>query len=270
MTNALVTSSVTLAHILAAVGLEADKVLLIRHPRSHKAVRDAVAVGQLREYTADQLPAFPSRHTYWVTFLGEEANSARLAACYRNEGHDGAGQFALAETAILADLVDRLVIDWGPATRSWRQNGSTANTKPVIAILERPVEPFPGFEHLVVSFAKLDQVVSEPRRYATWHAAMSAVNAIYLIVDTKTGRQYVGSAYGVGGLLGRWRAYVDTYHGGNQLMVAELHADPATYERLQFAVLQILPKSTTADEVIAVEALYKSKLLTKQFGLNAN
>lgn len=270
MTAASGTGSLTLAHMLSVGGLEAAKVLLIRHPRSHKAVRDAVATGQLLAYTGDQVPNFPTRHAYWLTFLGEEGNSARLAACYRNDGHDGAGHFALVETGILADLVDRLVIDWGPATRSWRQNGATAGNKPVLAILERPAEPFPGFEKLVLSFAQLEQVVSEPRRYAPWLTAMSAVSAVYLIVDTQTGRQYVGSAYGLGGLLGRWRAYVETFHGDNRLMVAELDADPATYERFQFSVLQILPRSTNPDDVIAVEALYKSKLLTKKFGLNAN
>ena len=67
---------------------------------------------------------------------------------------------------------------------------------------------------------------------------------MYLIVDTVTGKQYVGSAYGDGGLLARWRTYIDTYHGGNKLLVAELKADPATYSRFQFSVLQILPRST--------------------------
>lgn len=74
---------------------------------------------------------------------------------------------------------------------------------------------------------------------------MGAVNAVYLIVDTQTGKQYVGSAYGDGGLLGRWRVYVDSYHGYNIRMVAELEADPVTYQRFQFSVLQILPRSVT-------------------------
>lgn len=50
----------------------------------------------------------------------------------------------------------------------------------------------------------------------------------------------------------------------------QLMADPATYSRFQFSVLQILPRSTTPEAVIAVEGLYKHKLLTKRFGLNAN
>ncbi|PKQ21647.1 MAG: hypothetical protein CVT65_17435, partial [Actinobacteria bacterium HGW-Actinobacteria-5] len=79
-----------------------------------------------------------------------------------------------------------------------------------------------------------------------------------------------GSAYGEQGLLGRWHTYADTVHGGNKLLVEELRINPAGHQNLQFSVLQILPRTATADEVIAVEALYKRKLLTKEFGLNAN
>lgn len=70
--------------------------------------------------------------------------------------------------------------------------------------------------------------------------------------------------------MGRWKTYIDTYHGGNKLLVAELAADPLTYSRFKISVLQILPKSATPDVVIAVEKLYKKRLLTRRFGLNAN
>lgn len=71
---------------------------------------------------------------------------------------------------------------------------------------------------------------------------------------------------------GSWAAgtYVDTYHGGNKLLIQELAADPSTYSRFQSSVLQILPRSTTIDAAVAIESLYKSKLLSRQFGLNAN
>lgn len=255
---------------MAAVHLSPADVLLIRHPLSNPRVRDAVASDRLRDYTSSQAASFPAHHPYWLTFLGEEATSARLVACYRNRGRVLDGDFVLEESETLADLAWRLIIDWGPGTRSWKQNGTGAHGKPVLAIAERAVDPFPGFENLVLSFAELERVVAEPRRYALWHAALSAVNAVYLIVDTATGKQYVGSAYGDGGLLGRWSTYVTTLHGGNKLLVAELKADPVTYSRFQFSVLQILPRSATPEAVIAVESLYKAKLLTQSFGLNAN
>ncbi len=262
--------SLTLANVLAAVGLDPSTVLLIRHPLSHGPARQALAEGRLRPYTSRQKPSFPAKHEHWLVFLGEERSSARFFACYQNRGVIGQGQFDLAETQILTDLSERLVIDWGLGTRSWWQKGTTAFRKPVLTILERAAAPFPGFERLILTYAELAEVVSQPRRYAQWHAAMRAVNAIYLIVDKHSGRQYVGSAYGEQGLLGRWHTYADTVHGGNKLLVEELRINPAGHQNLQFSVIQILPRTATADEVIAVETLHKRKLLTKEFGLNAN
>ncbi len=262
--------SLTLAHVLDAAGLDPADVLLMRHPMSHARAREALELGTLREYVSWQRENFPARHRYWLNFRGEEGTSARLEACYVNAGHLGEGRFDLQETQILADLNGRLVIDWGSGTRSWAQNGTTGERKQVLAILERPAAPFPGFERLVLSFGELSEVVSQPRRYAQWHTALASVNAVYLIVDTVSGKQYVGSAYGHGGLLGRWSEYVATSHGGNKRLIEELLVDPVAVKRYQYSVLQILPRTATVDDVVAVETLYKDKLLTKDFGLNAN
>ena len=262
--------SLALSDVLRSVNLEPGEVLLFRHPLSNQGVRAAVEAGLLREYTAEQRDTFPTHHRYWLVFLGEESNSARFVACYQNHGRGGDGLIQLSETPLLADLAWRLVIDWGPGTRTWRQNGTNAASKPLLSIAERVVETFPGFENVVVSFAQLEQIVTERRRYALWHTALAAVNAIYLIADIKTGKQYVGSAYGDGGLLGRWRVYVETFHGHNKLMVSELEADPSTFSRFQFSILQVLPRTATPDEVITVEGLFKRKLLSREFGLNAN
>lgn len=262
--------SLSLADVIAAVGLDPAKTLLVRHPLTHAPVREALSQGLLRPYTGRQKPTFPSKHDYWLVFLGEERTSARLVTCYRNQGAVGEGLFDLGETQILEDLRERLVIDWGPGTRSWWQHATTADRKPVLTILERAAEPFPGFERLVLSYADLEEVVSQPRRFAQWHAALRSVNAVYLIIDKRTGRQYVGSAYGEQCLLGRWHTYADTLHGGNKLLVEELRINPAGHQNLQFSVLQILPRTATSDEVVTVEALHKRKLMTREFGLNAN
>ncbi len=176
-------------------------------------------------------------------------------------------QLKPAEVLLIRHPMSNLRVGSGrPSNRIACSTTPAARTKPVLAFAEPAVDPFPGFENVVLSFAELERVVAEPRRYALWHAALSAVNAVYLIVDTLTGKQYVGSAYGDVGLLARWKTYIDTFHGGNKLLVAELKADPATYSRFQFSVLQILPRSTTPEAVIAVEGLYKHKLRTKRFG----
>ncbi len=260
--------SLTLAHVLVPALGNLEDVLLIRHPISNPLVRRAVDSGELLQYTRSQSATFKGSQPWWIVFLGEESNSARFVECYANGGRHEGNDFDLQPTEILEDLRGRLVIDWG--ARSWAQRGHRAATKLVLAILDRPVDPFPGFDHIVLSFAQLEAVIAEPRRYAQWHAALEAVNAVYLITNTATGHQYVGSAYGGSGLLGRWRAYVETRHGGNALMMSELKASPQSFEDFQFSVLRVLEKAATWEEAVAVEALFKRKLLTKRFGMNAN
>lgn len=99
---------------------------------------------------------------------------------------------------------------------------------------------------------------------------LASVAAVYLILDTKTGNQYVGSAYGEGGLLARWRTYAKTAHGGNKQLKV-LAAERAGLARdLQFAILQTLPLASTAKEVIDHERRHKAKLRSRAHGLNSN
>ena len=129
---------------------------------------------------------------------------------------------------------------------------------------------FPGYQNVILSFDQLEEVVQNSIEYELWQTALASVYAVYLIVDTKSGKQYVGSAYGKDGLLGRWRCYVETYHGGNKLMVDLISAKPEQYKHFQFSILQLLEKTATADEVIQTESLWKKKLQTIAFGMNDN
>lgn len=58
-----------------------------------------------------------------------------------------------------------------------------------------------------------------------------------------------------------WREYTDE---------KKLEDYPDRYHDFHFSVLQILPKTLTSDEVIETESLWKSKLLTREFGMNEN
>ena len=99
---------------------------------------------------------------------------------------------------------------------------------------------------------------------------LGAVAGIYLITDTATGDQYVGSAAGSGGVLSRWRAYVNTKHGGNKKLKALLRRRPKAYRHFQYSLLRTLPRTMTPKEVVELENLYKEKLGSRAFGLNAN
>ena len=121
-------------------------------------------------------------------------------------------------------------------------------------------------------FDELKEVVENDTDYELWQAAMAAVNAVYLIVDTKTGDRYVGSTYGYDGLLGRWSVYVATGgHGNNKGMISHLKSVNHSCHDLQFSVLQVLSKALPDNQIIDAETLWKKKLLTYEpLGMNAN
>jgi hypothetical protein len=49
-----------------------------------------------------------------------------------------------------------------------------------------------------------------------WYNNLSTVKGIYLITDNNN-KLYVGSAYGVEGIWGRWKEYVNTNGHGNNI-----------------------------------------------------
>jgi hypothetical protein len=85
----------------------------------------------------------------------------------------------------------------------------------VVEILPEPYtgRPFPGYEDIDLSFEEIETLVRNSR--LDWKAALESVKGVYLVTDKKTGKRYVGSAYGESGIWSRWCAYAATGHGGN-------------------------------------------------------
>ena len=100
---------------------------------------------------------------------------------------------------------------------------------------------------------------------------LSATKGIYLISDTKTGKLYVGSAYGEDGIWGRWKDYARTKgHGNNKTLKELIQNDKGYGNNFKFSILMLLPNTITADQAIKKETLFKNKLGTNTFGLNNN
>lgn len=191
-------------------------------------------------------------------FLFPNMNTAN---CYR---------YDLQLNEQFTDLRDRLVIDWGAGTRTWVQQYGHGE-KPVVEVLPHGyVRQFPGFMDVVLSYDELVTIINNPVPHRDWHRMLGSVAGVYLILDTKTGKQYVGSAYGASGLLGRWRTYAATVHGGNAQLRELVKSRPDVARNLQFSILQTLPITLTAREVVAYEVLHKQKLGTRAHGLNDN
>ena len=154
---------------------------------------------------------------------------------------------------------ERLIINWN-ATRSWSQIAS--NTPKLILAIEKTYrEPdFPGFD----SFSMMSNRRSELPE--SWKAVLSATKGIYLLIHHETGDQYVGSAYGEDGFYGRWANYEDEMngHGGNKLL-KDLES---TIFRI--SIIETTPSSFAAEEIIKRESVWKEKLGSRVFGLNAN
>lgn len=165
------------------------------------------------------------------------------------------------------DLIGRLIIDWGKGTRAWHQ---WLKDKPVLEILpEGHISSFPGYLDFVLNFDELRNLVNHADANRTWHLMLKSVAGIYLITDTSTGQQYVGSAYGKDGILGRWRTYVSSGgHGGNIQLKALLEQNPDQQKHFQFTILRTLPGTMTPKEVITCEQLFKRKLGSRAHGLN--
>ncbi len=132
------------------------------------------------------------------------------------------------------------------------------------------IKEFPGFDELILSFDELQTIIKNPDANRQWHKMLSSVAGIYLIVDMTDGGQYIGSASGNNGILGRWSNYADSHHGNNKRLLALLKDEPERYKNFQFTILRTLPKTLTSDQVIAYEQKYKQKLGTRVFGLNEN
>ena len=133
----------------------------------------------------------------------------------------------------------------------------------------RTVDPFVSYDKVELSFAALREVVSE--HYSDYYKALSSVKGIYMIINGNNGKLYVGSAYGDEGIWGRWRAYADTCHGENiELKALFSEYGEEYFQKFKYIILQILPMKLSDKEILGIEAEYKDRFLTREFGMNAN
>lgn len=274
-----------LDEIIKMKGLDPKRVLLIRHSKAHERFRLCYERNFVEEYTQIQEAGFGKNYDYWMVFISDKGTKAKYYATYevtdvkpllKENIPDGFPvpimfdktedrQHILKDTHFLDDLKNRLVIDWGGSTISWYQKGS--NKKEIVSIYSNE---FLGYENTILSFHQLKDIVDNPFAHEDYVSALKNIYAVYLISNTKTGKLYVGSAYGDLGLFGRWEEYVKTHHGGNKLLREYLKTDPKGYENFQFSILQIFAMNTKDEIVINAEGLFKKKLLSKEFGYNDN
>lgn len=166
------------------------------------------------------------------------------------------------------DLIGRVVINF--ADRTWCQNAKNKSIEVVQILPKGYVKDFPGYLDFILTYQELKNIIDNYTSNKVWHDTLSNVAGIYLIVDKETGLQYVGSAYGKEGVLGRWKVYAQYKHGNNNRLIELINKDPDYAYNFRFTILQTMSKSSLKNEVIAKESFYKEKLGSRAFGLNSN
>ncbi len=134
---------------------------------------------------------------------------------------------------------------------------------------KQSIGEFPGFKAVNLTKDQLDLLVQ--RAPESWRTALSNVAGVYLISDTITGRFYVGSAYGEGGVWHRWSEYADDGHGGNVELKKLLADEGVKYaENFRYSILEISDLHDSQDNILQRESHWKDILMSRTYGLNAN
>ncbi|MEB2780202.1 GIY-YIG nuclease family protein [Algoriphagus sp. C2-6-M1] len=265
---------ITIQELLYNRGLDrSSKVKLVRHKDSRQDVYNLYKTNRPKflEYQNVNTKDVFKGVDYIVTFIGEKGVMARFIGVYKVESttlKEDHFEYSMTEVCShFDDLKERVIIKWNNAI-SWHQ--WIKNEMEVVEI--HPglhYRQFRDFFDFILTFDELKGIVAN--QYRDWEKMLSSTKGIYLISDTKTGKLYVGSAYGEYGIWGRWCKYVLTNGHGDNKMLKELIKNEFNYgSHFQFSILMLLPKTITPDETIRMERLFKNKLGTNSFGLNQN
>jgi hypothetical protein len=234
------------------------------------------------------------RADYLASFIGLPPRNALFVGMYRVEGYEPINRPEYADQAEVRRLIElgmrpwddanrdirserlqfdlrhveslhqwkgRLVVEWPPGIAWCRWVRPQRSPYAVRSIHEESllVPGVPSWQEMSLSWQELKALPQ------SWRAALAQWRGIYFISDRSDGKAYVGSAYGGDNILGRWRNYGSTGHGGNQLL---RERDPANFS---FSILQRLSPDLPAEDVVAIESSWKTRLHTRApLGLNAN
>lgn len=280
--HTIISTMITFNDLLQSEGIDVANVRLVRHQDSRVAHSSIYATWRQPDNGRDLVEEYQSIQSRSVFKVGDLLASFVVTPPPRSDtlfiglylvdgvtpeahivdpilGHivKNGLRYHIVRDLRLEHYVGRLTIDWGGATRSWVQRAAR-QPKLVRSIQDRTDPPWPGFSQFCVD------VIEIPGLYASWQAVLRTVKGIYLLVDLNTGEQYVGSAKGEDSVLGRLMEYASNGHGGN----VELRARRGA--RYRVSLLEVVDMSLPDKRIEALEAVWKRKLMSREFGLNRN
>jgi hypothetical protein len=256
-----------------------SKVKIIRHKDNRKEYRDIINDrDELLEYQRNQSENVFGNCEYIISFIGTESTKALFFGIFKINGiiseteNNGKKEYLydITEVKGFDDYINRVIIDWGKSVAKWH-HWYDKNPKDIVEILPKGfIGSFPGLTNFVLEFKELKTLIENPDANRDWKNHLSSVNGIYIILDKKTGNQYIGSANGKNGIWQRWSDYAKNYHGGNTELIKLIEKDNKYYKNFKYSVLQTLPSNISKKEIGKIETIYKEKLGTKVHGLNNN
>lgn len=270
--------------ILRSAGIELSDVRLLRHKDSRAAKgrspyelwRDDRARFDVYQSTQRVTDQTKLNARYWASFVAAFTGETLFVGLYslktvrildrdlpmpHTDGVDRAGScnvYDIDFSPVLSDLAGRLVIDWGGGARAWIQRPDRQDKK-IVELRKQFREPdFPGFLNFIQPLSTLQTMPQ------SWEQTLKASRGVYLLTCPRTREQYVGSATGQNGFWHRWQQYASSGHGGN---VGLKSRDPSDY---QVSILEVAGTAVTDNEILAMEARWKTKLQSIEMGLNKN
>ena len=255
---------------------ESRFVKVLRHRDPERDLWELVHEKTFEDYQNGQSWDVFGDARFIISFIAERHNYAKFVGVWevtsKRQRHKKKGYcYKTRKLPGFNDLEGRLIIKWGDGTRSWAQWLHRKGNKEINEILPpNYVMEFPGYYDFKLSYAQLKQMINNPDSNREWYRMLSSISGIYIILDTESGNQYVGSAYGKGGIWERWKKYAKHPSGGNKLIKDLLATHPYRYCSFQFSILRVLEPGSTKEQVIAQESFIKVKLGSRAFGLNEN
>lgn len=210
---------------------------------------------------------------YYIVMAGINGKKCRYRFALQWTGEINGNLYRMKRVPIELDEYAGRIIFYRETGFSFYNGAATGNDFIVEEIWgkedNRTVVPFSDYDSVELTFSELKEVIDA--HYPDYYKALSSVKGIYMIIDGNTGKQYVGSAYGSDGIWGRWDSYANTYHGNNFEFIKLYNEFGDEYfYKFKYIILQILPKKISDKEVIDIEAQYKTRYLTREFGWNDN
>jgi hypothetical protein len=271
--------------LLGDAGIDPAGVRLLRHQPmvAGKALADVWRTDP-RGFEAYQAYQNAGQRTgfaraYWAAFIGTWDGRTMFAGLYEvgspalvdqpfvspisGAPHHGAeyDRYPTKLSTRLSDYAGRLYVAWGGGAsgkRAWSQRAEAQDKVVSELHLEAVERPFPGLMNIAASLSAIGEAPP------TWQRALAASRGVYLLTCPRDGSLYVGSATAEGGFWVRWSEYRANGHGGN---IALAEREPSDFT---VSVLQVAGSADTSDDILAAEAVWKRKLLTRELHLNRN